>query len=110
MSSGGAALADHHDGLQPGRSARPEHAGLGEQRVVQVLAVLTGALVLTDRRLQLDAVPDRDVLDQPALADHDPGDPVERLRSIGHPVAAGGLAVRFHRREPGGVGDPAELR
>jgi hypothetical protein len=107
---GRAALPDHHDRLQPGRGARPEHAGLGEQRVIQVPAVLASALVLAEAVLQLHAVSDRDVLDEPALADHDPGDPVERLRPVGHAAAAGGLAVGLQRREAAGVGNPAELR
>ncbi|MFF8035906.1 hypothetical protein [Streptomyces sp. NPDC016626] len=62
---------------QPQRCAGRKHAGLLEQGVEQRPAGAAAEVVFLQCGGQLDAVADGDVADQPALADHDPGELVQ---------------------------------
>jgi hypothetical protein len=82
---------------EPRRSSGGQDSGLLEQRVEQRSARASPEMVLLQGCRQLDAVADGDVGDEPALADHYPGELVQGVR-------AGPLD-----RIPGVLLEPAEL-
>jgi hypothetical protein len=66
---------------QPRRRPGREHAGVLEQGVEQWPARAAPEMMLFQGSGQLQAVADGDVADQAALADHHPGDLVQRIRA-----------------------------
>ena len=106
---GGGELAGHPGGPHGRRCAVGQHAGLGQQRVEQGPVVGPLALVLLQRVAELDAVADGDVADQAALAEQDPGDPVERFLQVLGVAPAGRVEVGPEPGEPGRVEPAAGL-
>jgi hypothetical protein len=80
-------------------SIRAQQAGLEQQRVEQARVDEFGAVDDLERADQLQAVPDRDVADSPALVEQDPSQPVQSGGSVTI-GAASGQAVGLKRGEP----------
>ncbi|WP_197945876.1 hypothetical protein [Phytohabitans suffuscus] len=77
-----AVAAVHAQHPEPLGRARWERASLPQQRVEQRTPGAAPEMVLLQRFGQLDAVAHGDIGDEPALADHDPGELVQRVRSL----------------------------
>ena len=99
-------LPGHPGGSHGRRGLGGQHAGLGQQRIKQGPVVGPLALVLLQRVAELHAVADGDVADQAALAEQDPGDPVERFLQVLGVAPAGHVEMGPEAGKPGRV-DPA---